>query len=280
MGFLNDLFNYHFLTNAALAAVLAGVACGIVGTYIVARRLVFMSGGVTHASFGGIGLAYYLGINPVGGALVFAVASALGVERLARRGRVSEDTAAGVLWGVGMAIGVIFIFLTPGYAPNLMSFLFGNILMVTSDNLLGLFVLDVILIGLMRFGRRAIVYAAFDREFAQAGRLPVGTIGYGMMVLIAVTIVLNIKTMGIILLMSLLTMPVVIAGLMSREYGRMTVLACVIGTVGVIVGLYASYTIDVPAGASAVGVLAFLYIGIWLVRWLKRLLSKRLHHAN
>ncbi|MDE6500279.1 MAG: metal ABC transporter permease, partial [Rikenella sp.] len=161
--FIQEIFSYRFLGNAALAAVLAGIACGIVGSYIVARRLVFMSGGITHASFGGIGIAYYLGANPLIGALIFAIASAIGIKRLSRRGKISEDAATGVLWSFGMPVGIIFVFLTPGYAPNLMSFLFGHILLVDGANLLWLCVLDASLILLFGLCYRAIVYTAFDR---------------------------------------------------------------------------------------------------------------------
>ena len=129
------ILSYDFFTNALMAAFLSALLCGIVGTYIVSRRMVFISGGITHASFGGIGIAYYLGLNPVLGAVVFGVLSALGIKTLSERSKIREDTAIGVLWSVGMAIGIIFIFITPGYAPNLMSFLFGNILTVTKSDL-------------------------------------------------------------------------------------------------------------------------------------------------
>lgn len=257
--FLQEIFTYRFLGNAALAAVLSGIACGIVGSYIVSRRLVFMSGGLTHASFGGIGIAYYLGANPLIGALIFAIGAALGIELFSRRGKVSEDAATGILWSVGMSIGIIFVFLTPGYAPNLMSFLFGNILLVDGTNLLCLCVLDATLVLLLGGCYRAIVYTAFDREFAATQRLPVKAIGYMAMGLIAITIVLNIKTIGIVLLMSLLTMPAVIAGTLTRDYKRMTYWACAIGSTATIVGLYVSYVSNVPAGAATIAVLAAVY---------------------
>ena len=136
MDFIHEIIQYKFLTNALFASLLSGIACGIIGTYVVCRRLVFLSGGITHSSFGGIGIAYYMGWNPILGALVFAVLSALGIETASDRGRMREDSAIGIVWSVGMAIGIIFIYLTPGYAPNLMSFLFGNILTVTGGDIL------------------------------------------------------------------------------------------------------------------------------------------------
>ena len=268
--FIQEIFSYRFLGNAALAAVLSGIACGIIGTYIVSRRLVFMSGGITHASFGGIGIAYYLGANPLVGALIFAVCSAIGIELFSRKGRISEDATTGILWSVGMSVGIIFVFLTPGYAPNLMSFLFGNILLVDRVNLLWLCALDAGLLLLLGLCYRAIVYTAFDREFAATQRLPVAMIGYAMMILIAITIVLNIKTMGIVLLMSLLTMPAVIAGTMTRDYKRITIWSCVIGSAATLVGLYVSYVSNVPSGAAAIAVLAVAYgltkATLWMMR--------------
>lgn len=274
IDFIQEIFSYRFLGNAALAAVLSGIACGIVGTYIVSRRLVFMSGGITHASFGGIGIAYYLGTNPLIGALVFAVCSAVGIEAFSRKGRISEDAATGVLWSLGMSVGIIFVFLTPGYAPNLMSFLFGNILLVDSANLIWLCVLDTVLILLFSLCYRAIIYTAFDREFASSQKLPVRIISHLMMILIAVTIVLNIKTMGIVLLMSLLTMPVVIAGTLTRNYKRITAWSCVGGTLATLIGLYVSYESNIPSGAAAIAALAVAYgaikISLWLARKRKR----------
>lgn len=269
--FIQEIFNYRFLEHAALAAVLAGIACGIVGSYIVSRRLVFMSGGITHASFGGIGIAYYFGANPLAGALIFAVCSAVGIELFSRKGQISEDAATGVLWSVGMSVGIIFVFLTPGYAPNLMSFLFGNILLVDRANLLWLCALDAGLILLFGLCYRAIVYTAFDREFAATQRLPAAAINGGMMILIAITIVLNIKTMGIVLLMSLLTMPAVIVGTLTRSYKRIMIGSCGVGCAATLAGLYVSYVSNVPSGAAAVAVLAAAYgltkTGRWASDW-------------
>lgn len=259
MDFIQEIFAYRFLGHAVLASLLSGIACGIIGTYIVSRKLVFMSGGITHASFGGIGIAYYFGFAPLIGALLFAVAAAVGIETFSRRGKVSEDAATGILWSVGMSVGVIFIFLTPGYAPNLMSFLFGNILLVNEIDLIGLGIADGILLLLLGLCYRAILYTAFDREFAASQKLPVGIIGYGMMILIAATIVLTIKTLGIVLLMSLLTLPTVIAGMLTRNYKRLTTGSCIGGTVSILIGLYISYACNIPIGAAAIAVLSVAF---------------------
>ena len=131
-----DLLQYGFFQHALLGSLLTAIACGIVGTYIVSRRLVFISGGITHASFGGLGVGFYLGMNPILMAMLFSVLSAFGVEWASKTQNVREDSAIAGIWSLGMALGVIFIFLTPGYAPNLSAYLFGNILtclLYTSD---------------------------------------------------------------------------------------------------------------------------------------------------
>ena len=127
---ITELLQYKFIVNSLLAGILASISCGIIGTYIVTRRMVFLSGGITHASFGGIGIGYFFGFNPVISAAIFGILSALGIEYVSKRSNIREDSAIGILWSFGMAIGIMFVFLTPGYAPNLMSYLFGSILTV------------------------------------------------------------------------------------------------------------------------------------------------------
>lgn len=268
MNFLSDILAYPFLMNAVLASLLSGVACGIIGTYIVTKRLVFLSGGITHSSFGGIGIAYYLGINPLWGALVFAVASAFGIEYIGRSGRVREDSAIGILWSLGMAIGIIFVFMTPGYAPNLMSFLFGNILLVTTENIVLITILDISLILIFALFYRQIIYTALDREYAATQGMPVRAISLGMMILVAVTIVMNIKIVGIVLLISLLTIPAVLVNQLTNSYSRIMILSSIVATLATLAGLYISYKINIPAGASSVAILA---LGFGLTKLYKAL---------
>ena len=265
MDFINGIIEYQFLRNALLAAVFSGIACGMIGTYIVARRMVFLSGGITHASFGGIGIAYYLGQNPILGALVFAIISSLGIEWSSRNGKMREDSAIGIVWSVGMAIGVIFIYLTPGYAPNLMSFLFGNILTVTPADITALALLVAVIIILSVFFLRKVMYVAFDREFAKSRGVRVNTISYIMAVLMALTIVLSIRLVGIVLLISLLTIPAVIVNSVTRSFVRITVWSAVVAVTGNIAGLYLSYVANIPAGAATIFVLAIALIIVKLL---------------
>lgn len=265
MEFLSDILEYGFLRNAFIASVLSGLVCGIIGSYVVARRTVFLSGGITHASFGGIGIAYYFGQNPILGALIFAVLSALGIEWVTGRGRIREDSAIGIMWSVGMAIGIIFIYLTPGYAPNLMSFLFGSILTVTSADITALAILAAVIVAVFALGWRQIMYVAFDRQFARSRGVPVRAISYFMAILVALGIVLSIKTVGIVLLISLLTLPAVTANVFSKNYRNITALAVVLGIAGNMVGLYTSYRLDIPAGAATIFVLTLTLIIVKLL---------------
>jgi zinc transport system permease protein len=265
MDFFRALHDYGFLQHAMWAAILSGVVCGIVGTYIVARRMVFLSGGITHASFGGIGIAYYCGLDPILGATVFALLSSLGIEWGSRKGKVREDSAIGMVWSFGMAVGVIFVYLTPGYAPNLMSFLFGNILTVTGADLVALGSLAVVLLVLALFFLRTVMYVAFDVQFARSRGVPVAAVSYAMAVLVALAVVFCIRSVGIVLLISLLTVPAVIVNAFTRSFTRMTGWACGVAVVGNVAGLYLSYVLDIPAGAATIFLLALALIIIKLL---------------
>lgn len=265
MDFIREIFQYQFLTNALLACILSGIACGIVGTYVVCRRLVFLSGGITHSSFGGIGIAYYLGMNPIMGALVFALLSAMGIEWASDRGKIREDSAIGIVWSIGMAVGIIFIYLTPGYAPNLMSFLFGNILTVTHTDIVALEILVAFIILLFALMFRPIMFVAFDREFARSQGVPTKIISYFMAAIVAMTIVFSIRVVGIVLLISLLTIPTVIVNSLTKSFGKMIVWSAVVAVAGNIAGLWLSYKMNVPAGASTIFILTVTLIMVKLL---------------
>ncbi len=262
MNFIAEIFQYKFLAHAALACLLCGIACGIIGTYVVCRRLVFLSGGITHASFGGIGMAYYFGANPLLGALIFSILSAWGIETFTSRKQIREDSAIGLIWSLGMAIGIIFIYLTPGYAPNLMSFLFGNILSVTSTDIVWMAIVDAVILLIFTTMYRPILYVAFDREYARSQNFPTRIISYLMATLVAITIVISIRVVGIVLLISLLTIPAVIGNLISKSFSRILVYGSVIAALSAFAGLYISYKTNIPSGASTIFVLTLTLIAV------------------
>jgi len=266
---LAELFEYKFIVNSLLAGILASISCGIIGTYIVTRRMVFLSGGTTHASFGGIGMGYFFGFNPVIAAAVFAVFSALGIEFLSKKSNVREDSVIGILWSLGMAIGIIFVFITPGYAPNLMTYLFGSILTVSTLDIIFMTVVSVVIILIFIFFYRTILFVAYDQEFAQTHKLPVSFINNLLISLVALTIVLNIKVVGIILVISLLTIPQSIANLFTNEFKNIIILSIVIGLIGALMGLLISYQVNIPSGASIIFSLVIFFILAKMVQIIK-----------
>lgn len=266
-----DLLQYAFFQNALLGSLLTAIACGIVGTYIVSRRLVFISGGITHASFGGLGLGFYLGANPILMAMIFSILSAFGVEWVSKTQSVREDSAIAGVWSLGMALGVIFIFLTPGYSPNLSAYLFGNILTISMTDLLWIGGLVVVLCLVFSLFLREIVYVAFDRDFAVTQHLPVKWIEYAMMCFIAMTIVLSIRLVGIMLLMSLLTLPQITVNLFTSDFKKIIWGSIAIGFLGCVAGLTLSYFLNVPSGAFIILVLVVLFLAVKTIKWvLKR----------
>ncbi len=266
MGFFSDLLQYGYLSNALAACLLSGITCGIIGTYVVCRRMVFLAGGITHASFGGLGIAFYLGANPIAGAMLFAVLSALGIEWAGSRGHIREDSAIGIIWSVGMAVGALFMSLRPGYTSgDLSAYLFGSIVTVTRGDVAALAVLTLLILVGAILWLRPVMYVAFDRDFARSRGIPTQLISYLMAALVAVTIVLSIRIMGIVLLISLVTIPVVIVNTLSRSYRTITAAAPVVAAVANVAGLVASYHLEVPPGAAIIFVLTLTLIIVKLV---------------
>lgn len=254
-----EIFQYAFFQNALAGSLLASIVCGFIGTYIVTRRLVFISGGITHASFGGIGLGVFSGINPVISAMVFAVLSACGVQWLSQRGDVREDSAIAVFWTFGMSVGIICCFLTPGFMPDLPSFLFGSILTIGKADLWLLAGLSIVVTAIFTLFYRSILSVSFDNCFARSQHLPVTLIEYMMMALIAMTIVSTLRMVGIVLAISLLTIPQMTANLFTYSFKRMIGLSIVIGWADCLSGLAISYALNVPSGASIIFVSIILY---------------------
>lgn len=270
-----ELFQYQFFSNALIASLLTSITCGIIGTYIVSKRIVFISGGITHASFGGIGIGYYLGINPILGATVFSVLSALGIEFFSKKGDVREDSVIAIGWAFGMAVGIIFVFITPGYAPNLMSYLFGSILTVSAFDIILLLILSLALIIFFLLLYKPILFISFDEEYAKTHKLPVTFINYALISLVALTIVFNIRVVGIILVISLLTIPQTIANLYTKIFSRIIFLSIVIGLIGTIAGLFASYLLDIPSGASIIFFLVVMFLVLKGIKVIQLKLSRK-----
>jgi len=247
-----EALQYEFMRNALIAGALASVACGIVGVYVVTKRIVFISGGIAHASFGGIGLGYLVGISPVLGATFFTLASALGMGLVTRRTRLPEDTAIGILWAVGMALGIVFIGLSPGYAPDLFSYLFGNILTVPTSDLVLMLILDAVIIGIVIALYKEFLTLSFDEEFGKVLGVPVEALYLLMLCMIALTVVVLLRVVGMILVIALLTIPAALAKQFTYNLRKMMLLAILFGAVFTFGGLWLSYVLDLASGATII----------------------------
>lgn len=257
---MTGILEYGFMQNAFLAAILVSIACGLVGTYVVIKRIVFISGGISHAAFGGIGLGYYLGVNPILAAIPFSIISALIMGITSKKVKISEDTAIGILWSLGMAIGIIFINLTPGYVPDLMSYLFGSILTVPFNDLLIMFTLDIIIIIIVLLFQREFQGISFDEEFSKVIGMPTTAMYLLLLSLVALSVVVMIKVVGVILVIALLTIPAAIAKQYTYHLGKMMLLAVILGMILTTGGLYISYLFNLASGATIVLVLGLGFL--------------------
>lgn len=270
-----DYLDYIFFRQALYGVALISVCAAVIGTYIITRRLVAISGGITHACFGGLGLGYFLGINPILMAGVFAIGSSVTVEWLARRLSLREDSAIAVVWALGMALGVFFVFLTPGYVPELNAFLFGNILTVSADDLTAFAIYAIVLSLFFCWQYRSIVAIAFDRDFATVIGLPVKFISYAMTVLVAVCIVLTIRLVGIMLLMSMMSLPMITAEVFFRRFGTIMCASAMISLATGIGGLFLSTVIDVPCSALIVLLMVAVFVIAKVAQLTRRLTYRR-----
>lgn len=259
-GTLLEALHYGFIRHALAAGVLASVACGIVGTYVVVKRIAFISGGISHASFGGIGIALYLGVAPALGATLFGLLSAVVIGLVSARGHENEDTLIGALWASGMAVGVIFIQLTPGATGSLENFLFGNILLVSGTDLAVTAVLDGVILLTVGVLYKEFLALSLDEEFAHLRGVPVTGLYILLLCLVALTVVVLIQVVGIILVIALLTLPPAISRWFTRQLNTMMLLSCVLGAFFTFAGVFVSYYTDYPAGASIVLLAAAAYL--------------------
>lgn len=255
-----EYLNYDFFIRAMIAVTLLSVCSAVIGTYVISRRLVAIAGGITHACFGGLGLGYFLGINPMATAAVFAIGSSLGVESLSRRFQIREDSAIAVIWALGMAIGVLFVFLTPGYVPELNAFLFGNILTVSESDLWTFGGFAAVMGVFFAWKQQEIIAVAFDRDYAAVSGLPVRMISLTMTVLTAICIVLTIRLVGIMLLMSMMSLPMITAEVFCHRFRPIAVASAAISLVASMGGLILSAAVDVPCSALIVLLLTAVFV--------------------
>jgi len=259
-----DILQFDFMQNAILAGILVSIASGIIGSLIVVNRMVFLAGGIAHTSYGGIGMAVYFGLPIFLGASLFAVLAALVMAYLTLHQRHRLDTFIGLMWAVGMAIGVILIDLTPGYNVDLMSYLFGSILAVSQNDIYFMSILLFVIIFIMIFWYRDILAVSYDSEYASLRGINVKLFYTIILVMCALTVVVAIKVVGLILVIALLTIPIYIAEILSNSLKSMMIISSILSSIFTLLGLWFSYNYDITSGASIIMVSA-LSLGIFLL---------------
>ncbi len=275
--FFSALLAHSFMQHALLAGVLASIGCGIVGTFVVVRRISFLAGGIAHAVLAGMGIVYFLGGEPLYGALPAALVSAVIISLINRRYQQYEDTLVAALWSLGIAIGIVFITQTPGYSVDLLGYLFGNILLVTPSDLMLMGILDGVIILFVLFYYKQLLAICFDEEYARVRGIRVELLHMLLLCMVALTVVLLVKVAGLILVIALLTLPAATAMQFSRSLLRIMAMAVVFGALICSAGLWLSYMPDLPAGATMV-ITASVFYGITLV--LCTLYRIRVHRMN
>ena len=276
-----EALQYDFMRNALLAGLLASVACGIVGSYVVVNRVALLSGGIAHAAYGGIGLGFYFGFNPVLGAAVFSVGSALGMGLIQQRTRQRTDTLIAVMWAIGMAFGILLVDLAEGYKSDLLSYLFGSILAVPTADLVIMAVLDIVIVVLVVLFHKELLAMSFDRTYAAVSGVPVDAIYLMLLALVAVTVVMLMRVVGLIMVIALLTIPAAISSLFVKSLKTTMALAAVLSAVFILAGLAISYTLDLTSGAAIILIAGVAYLLSLALRPLgrRRATPARTHHT-
>jgi len=266
MTMLEALLNYTFLQNALIGSILASIVCGIIGTLIVEKKLVMMSGGIAHTSFGGVGMGYFLNIEPIFGALIFAIAAAMGISVINKKSRTNTDVLVGMFWSVGMAMGILFISFTPGYPPDMASYLFGDILTISRLDLRIMLILDIAVIIIITALYNLFKAYLFDEEFASVVKVRTTILEYLLYIMIAFTIVVLIRVVGIVLIIALLTVPPAIAKLFTYDLKKIILSSIILGMVFCIAGLWLSYELHIASGASIILVAGFVYVVLSVIK--------------
>ncbi len=260
LEFFEALGQHAFLQTALVAGLLASVGCGVVGAFVVVNRIAFLAGGIAHSVLGGMGAALYYGFDPLVGALLAAILSALLIGWVHLGWKAREDTLIGALWSIGMAVGILFIARTPGYTTDLMSYLFGNILLVPQRELWFMVCLDALLLSIVALFYRQFLAVSFDEEFARLRGVSVTLFYLLLLCLVAVTVVLLIQVVGLILVIALLTLPAAIAGHYVHSLGRIMLLATLLGSLFTSGGLALSYSPDLPVGPTIILLAGSVYL--------------------
>jgi zinc transport system permease protein len=265
IDFVINTFKYPFLQKALAGALLCSIGFGFTGPFVIGKRLTYLAGGIAHAVMGGIGIAYYLHIDTTLGAIASAFLFAL-IITLSRDGKASEDTLVSTLWATGMSIGVIFMYITPGYNADLASFIFGNVLMVQSSDILLIIVLDIAVIVSIIVFYYHFVYISFDESFMEVRGIKTILIYFFLLLLISITVVITIKIVGLIMVIALITLPSVTSALFIKGMRKLILASTLVGMLLSFFGIYLAYTFNIPAGATIILLAATVYFVTRLIK--------------
>ena len=263
---IDAIMHYVFMRNALLAAMLASIVTGVIGTVAIEKKLISMSGGIAHASFGGIGLGYLLGIEPIWGGLLFAIGASGIICKLPGNTRLKADTMIGILWSFGMALGILFISIAPGYMPDMTSYLFGDILSVSTGSVIYMaaFTFAVVLLFVML--RNYLILYLFDEEYATVRGVKVKLLEWVVYIMIPIGIIVLVKVVGIILTIALMTIPVSIAKLYFKSIGKVVIFSMIFSFLLCMAGLTVAYYANIPSGVCIVTLGALVYFSLTLTR--------------
>jgi zinc transport system permease protein len=268
-----EALQFEFMRNALIAGLLASVICGIMGTLVIVNRIVFLSGGIAHAAYGGIGLSFYFGWPYLLGTIGFSFSSAMLMAAISIKAKHRADTIIGVIWALGMAIGIILIDLTPGYNVDLISYLFGSILTVPKADLFIMLGIGILITMLVAYYYKDLLAMSYDEEFAKIRGVPVKGLYFTMIGMLAVTVVMVIQVVGLILVIALLTIPPFIVEKYAKTLVQMMVGASLLGALFTICGLWLSYAYDLTSGASIILVSGIFFLVSLLVEKLRNLMT-------
>ncbi|UCG50957.1 MAG: metal ABC transporter permease [Candidatus Latescibacterota bacterium] len=286
--FLEAVASHAFMRNAVIAGLLASVACGVVGTYVVTRRITLIAGSLAHTVLGGMGAAYYFRtvnewswLHPLHGAVAAALVAAVIISMVRVYGREREDTLISALWAIGMAIGIMFIVRTPGYKTDLMTYLFGNIIMADENAIRVLMGLDIVIIVIGLLFYKQLLAVCFDEEYARLRAVNIGVFYTLLLCLTALTVVTLIYVVGIIMVIALMTLPVAVAGRFAKRLWHMMVLAALLSGIFTTAGLAISFGPDFPPGATTILLAGGVYVGVSLaLQPLHRVLNRRMRRSR
>jgi zinc transport system permease protein len=264
-----EALHFEFMRNAVIAGLLVSILCGVLGTLVVVNRIAFISGGIAHAAYGGIGLAFYLQIPPTLGAAIFSVAVSMIMGIASVKSKERADTIIGVMWAVGMALGIILLDLTPGYGVDLMSFLFGSILAVPLMDILFMVILDILVLSVVLFFYKEFLAMSFDEEFSFVVGIPVKALYFVLLGMISLSVVMIIRVVGLILVVALLTIPPYIAENYTPSLGKMMFLSSLFGMCFTLGGLWFSYYYNFSSGASIIMVAGIAFFASLCIEWFK-----------